>query len=475
MTVRFPSLKLFNTESLQLEELKPLDGKKVRMYTCGPTVYDYAHIGNFRTFVFEDVMRKAIQFFGMKIEQVMNLTDVDDKTIRGAIAKNVSLDEFTSTYKKAFFEDMQELNIQRVEHYPCATDYIPQMIDMCQKLLEKGFAYIGQDKSLYFAISKCPHYGKLSHLNLEDLQAGVSLPNSQDEYVKEQRADFVLWKAYDPVRDGNIFWDSPFGKGRPGWHLECSVMANCLLGETIDLHAGGVDLIFPHHENEIAQSECCTGRQFSRLWVHAEHLLVDGRKMSKSLGNFYTLRDLLQRGYTGKAIRFLFMQSHYRMQLNFTMQGLDSASQALKRINDFIVRLETYEGSSHPERPDVDAFIQEALVSFATALSNDLNVPEATSVVFEMIRLVNGFCDQNRLTRSDAQRILDTLKEMDSVLGVCSFTHEAIPLEIQKLVDARQEARAKKNFALSDSIRQELLDKGYVLEDTAQGARVKRK
>ncbi len=473
MTRALPPFRLFNTETRALEEVVASDGKRVRLYTCGPTVYDFAHIGNFRTFVFEDILRRALSFFGMKVEQVMNLTDVDDKTIRGANALGMPLDTYTAQYKKAFFEDVDALSIERVEHYPCATDYIPQMIQMCQDLVEKGIAYPGQDGSLYFAVRKCPRYGRLSHLKLDELAVGIS--SSQDEYTKEQSADFVLWKAYDEARDGKIFWESPFGRGRPGWHLECSVMANCLLGETIDLHAGGVDLIFPHHENEIAQSECCTGKQFSRMWVHAEHLLVDGRKMSKSLGNFYTLRMILEKGYTGPAIRFLFMQSHYRMSLNFTFQALDSATAALSRINDFIVRLEGYSGPCGPDRVDIEAFIQEARASFASAIADDLNMPEAMSVLFEMIRLVNGYCDHKRISRDDAMQVLDLLRQMDRVLAICSVTHEAVPIEIQKLVDDRQSARISRDFARADVIRKELLEKGYVLEDTPQGARVKKR
>jgi cysteinyl-tRNA synthetase len=467
-------LKLFNTESRSIEEVKPHDGKKIRFYTCGPTVYDYAHIGNFRTFVFEDLLRKTIKFLGMEIEQVMNLTDVDDKTIRGAIAKNVSLEDFTATFKKAFFEDMQTLGIEKVEHYPAATEYIPQMITMCQALLDKGVAYKGSDGSLYFAISKFPDYGKLSHLNLDDLKKGASDRVLNDEYAKDQPADFVLWKAHDQVRDGTIFWESPFGRGRPGWHLECSVMANALLGETIDIHAGGVDLIFPHHENEIAQSECCTGKCFSRFWVHAEHLLVDGRKMSKSLGNFYTLRDLIQKGYSGKVIRFLLVQSHYRIQFNFTLQALDAAKSALQRINDFIVRLEGYNENNAVDAIDIDSFIKTELSSFTEALANDLNASEAMSVLFEMIRKVNAFCDQKKITADGAKKVLELLKRMDSVLGICSFTQEAVPADILALVEERKHARAAKDFKRSDAIRDELLQKGYVLEDSPSGARVKK-
>ncbi len=332
-------LKLYNTESRQKEELVPLDGRCVRMYTCGPTVYNYAHIGNFRTYVFEDLLRRAIKFFGFSIKQAMNLTDIDDKTIKGALEKKISLDAFTRVYKDAFFEDLSTLGIEKVEYYPQATDFIPEMVTIIQKLLDTGVAYRGQDESIYFAISKFPSYGRLSHLHLDDLKAGASNRVALDEYDKENACDFVLWKAYDPIRDGDIFWESPFGKGRPGWHIECSAMAMKILGETIDIHVGGVDNIFPHHENEIAQSEAYSCKHFVKHWLHAEHLLVDHKKMSKSLGNFYTLRDLLNKGYTGPQVRYMLLQSHYRTQLNFTLSGLDGAAATLERLSDFVRRL----------------------------------------------------------------------------------------------------------------------------------------
>jgi cysteinyl-tRNA synthetase len=333
-------LKLYNTESRQREEIAPSDGRTISMYTCGPTVYNFAHIGNFRTYVFEDLLRRAIQFFGFRVRQAMNLTDVDDKTIKGAIDKKVSLDAFTKPFKDAFFEDLETLSIEKVEYYPQATDYIPEMIAIIQKLLETGVAYRGQDQSIYFAIAKFPSYGRLSHLHLGELQAGASNRVSNDEYDKENVSDFVLWKCYDQERDGDIYWESPFGKGRPGWHIECSAMAMKLLGETIDIHVGGVDNMFPHHENEIAQSEAYSCRHFVKYWLHAEHLLVDHKKMSKSLGNFYTLRDLLEKGYTGRQIRYMLLQTHYRTQLNFTFPGLDGAVSTLERLSDFIQRLQ---------------------------------------------------------------------------------------------------------------------------------------
>ncbi len=378
------TLTLYNTASRQKESLVPLQDRHVRMYTCGPTVYNFAHIGNFRTYVFEDLLRRAIKFFGFQLTQVMNLTDVDDKTIRGAIANNVSLDDYTQPYKEAFFEDLKALNIEPAEHYPAATDYIPDMIQMIETLLAKGVAYRGGDGSIYYAISKFPRYGCLSHLHLDELQAGASERVASDEYEKEHVADFVLWKHYDPERDGQIYWESPFGPGRPGWHLECSAMAIKILGETIDIHVGGVDNMFPHHENEIAQSEACSGKPFVKLWMHAEHLVVDHKKMSKSLGNFYTLRDLLNKGYTGTQVRYLLLQTHYKTQLNFTFQGLEAAKSALQRLNDFIQRLQ--EVDTRESGGQMEGLCHKALEEFADALADDLNISSALAVIFDFVR-----------------------------------------------------------------------------------------
>lgn len=333
-------LKLYNTESKQKEDIIPLDGKKIRMYTCGPTVYNYAHIGNFRTYVFEDILRRTIKFFGFSIEQAMNLTDIDDKTIKGAMEKNVSIEAFTEPYKVAFFEDLQTLGIEPVEYYPEATKYIPEMVTIIQKLMEKGIAYRSHDGSIYYSIAKFPSYGRLSHFHLDELELGASERCIHDEYEKENAQDFVLWKGYDAERDGHIYWESALGRGRPGWHIECSAMAMKLLGASIDIHVGGVDNIFPHHENEIAQSEAYSSRHFVKHWLHAEHLLVDHKKMSKSLGNFYTLRDLTERGYTGREVRYMLLQTHYRTQLNFTMEGLNAAKATLQRLSDFVLRLQ---------------------------------------------------------------------------------------------------------------------------------------
>ncbi|MBX7067322.1 MAG: cysteine--tRNA ligase [Parachlamydiales bacterium] len=465
-------LKLYNTESRQIEEILPADGRTIKMYTCGPTIYDFAHIGNFRTYVFEDLLRRAIQFFGFKIDQAMNLTDIDDKTLRGAIQKNIPLKHYTDPFKKAFFEDMEKLNIQKVEHNPEATAYIPEMIHMIETLMKKGFAYKSQNGSIYFSIQKFAKYGRLSHLKLPELKVNASGENEADEYEKDNVADFVLWKIYDPERDGQIFWESPFGKGRPGWHIECSAMATKLLGHTIDIHCGGVDNMFPHHENEIAQSECCSGHLFVRHWVHVEHLLVDHKKMSKSLGNFYTLRDLLKKGYTGKEVRYLLLSTHYRTQLNFTFAGLDAARSSLQRIEDLVLRLR----SISSERPGVGV-LEQAKERFKEALAEDLNISAALAVLFDLVRELNTLCDSDRLGNLEALEALKLLADWDRVLGVLPLEKksEEIPLELLQFLDRRESARREKNWRLSDEMRDAIHARGYLIEDTPQGARLKKK
>lgn len=467
-------LKLYNTASRQKETLVPLNGRHIQMYTCGPTVYHFAHIGNFRTYAFEDLLRRTIKFFGFSITQVMNLTDVDDKTIRGAIAKGVTLDEYTQPYKNAFFEDLKTLNIEPAEYYPAATDYIADMIEMIEVLLNKEIAYRGGDGSIYYAINKFPRYGCLSHLHLEDLQAGASERVAADEYEKEHVADFVLWKSYDSERDGQIYWESPFGKGRPGWHLECSAMAMKLLGETIDIHVGGVDNMFPHHENEIAQSEACSDKTFVKHWLHAEHLIVDQKKMSKSLGNFYTLRDLLNKGFTGTQVRYLLLQTHYKTQLNFTFQGLDAVKSTLQRLNDFVQRL--YEVETVKAGGQISALETEALRGFAEALADDLNISAALASIFDFVREVNCLCDAEQLSREEAQSAIELMKKFDDVLGVLTFEkrEEVIPEDLQEAFAKRLQARQDKNWKLADELRDFIHQRGYLIEDTPHGARLKK-
>lgn len=466
-------MKLFNTETRTKEEITSPD-KKIRMYTCGPTVYNFAHIGNFRTYVFEDLLRRTLKFFGFHVTQVMNITDIDDKTIKGALERHIPLKAYTDPYTEAFFQDLQTLNVEKVEFYPHATDYIPQMIALIQKLMDENIAYRGADGSIYFAITKFTTYGRLSHLKLDELRAGASERVSNDEYDKDHLADFTLWKAYDPERDGAIFWESPFGKGRPGWHIECSAMAMDILGPTIDIHVGGVDNMFPHHENEIAQSEACTHQRFVRYWLHSEHLLVDHKKMSKSLGNFYTLRDLLGRGYTGPQIRYLLLGTHYRTQLNFTFEGLDAAAKSLQRVADFVARLRDIDSSGVDNA--ADPFILVAKEKFTLALEDDLNISVALAALFDFIRDINTLCDATQVGRTEAQKILHFLEELDRVLGVLPLkpTTEEIPSDLLALLADRQKARADKDWKKADSCRDALIARGYLIEDTPSGARLKK-
>jgi len=469
------TLKLYNTESRQKEVLKSITPNLVKMYTCGPTVYNFAHIGNFRTYVFEDLLRRSIKFFGYNIHHVMNLTDVDDKTIKGAIANNITLDEFTQPYKDAFFEDLKTLNIESAENYPAATDYIPEMIAMIQSLMDKGMAYKGGDGSVYYPIKKFHRYGCLSHLHLDELQAGASERVASDEYEKDNVADFVLWKAYDPDRDGKIYWESPFGKGRPGWHLECSVMAMNLLGETLDIHVGGIDNMFPHHENEIAQSEAFSGKKFVNLWMHSEHLIVENKKMSKSLGNFFTLRDLLKKGFTGIEVRFMLLQTHYKTQLNFTFTGLEGVRSSLDRLDAVIQRL--LEIEQNDDGGLLEPVLSKAFLGFAEGLADDLNISVALAAVFDLVREINTLCDQKKVSKSEAKKALQLFQKFDSVLGVLSFTKKEleIPQELQEALIKRNQARKEKDWKTADHFRDFILEKGYLIEDTPQGARLKLK
>jgi cysteinyl-tRNA synthetase len=463
-------LKFFNTESKKKEVFKPL-GSTVKLYTCGPTVYNFAHIGNFRTYVFEDLLRKTLKFFQYPVEQVMNLTDVDDKTIKGAVTNGVSLDAFTKTYKKAFFEDIEVLGIEKVEHYPAATNFIQEMIAFINTLLDKGYAYRGKDGSIYYSIAKFGRYGCLSHLKLDELQAGASNRVAQDEYDKDHLADFVLWKAHDATRDGDIFWESPFGPGRPGWHLECSTMAMQILGETIDIHVGGVDNIFPHHENEIAQSEACSGKTFARFWLHSEHLLVNNKKMSKSLGNFYTLRDLLSKGYSGRQIRYMLLQTHYKTQLNFTFEELDAVKRSLERLDSFVIRLKEIQQPKISGK--VEPILEKTLLVFAHALADDLNISVALASIFDLVNEVNALADRGEVSSQEAEMVRILLERLNTVLGIFSFDEVKVPNEVLQLLEQREAARKGKNWALADEYRKKITDLGYVIEDTSGGARVK--
>src|SRR5438477_818435 len=397
------ALRFFNTYSRKLEDFAPRDAasRKIDIYTCGPTVYSRAHIGNFRAYNFEDLLQRHFETRGFKVHRVMNITDVDDKTIRGAREAKVPLQKFTQQFKEASFEDADKLRIKRADDYPSATDqrYIDKMIAMISALISKGLAYQAEDKSVYFRISKFSNYGKLAHFNLDELQSTGRVKH--DEYDKEHIGDFALWKGWDED-DGDVKWDSPWGPGRPGWHIECSAMATALLGDQIDVHCGGVDNIFPHHEAEIAQSEGVTGKQFVRYWLHCAHLLVDGQKMSKSLGNFYTIPDVLAKNYSGREVRYALMRVNYRVPLNFTWDGMEEARESLKRIDDWLQRLHEAAGTEVNEKGATNIGEQ-----FEEALDDDLNISAALGLLFESIRDTNRALDRNELKASSAKSWLN--------------------------------------------------------------------
>ncbi len=465
------ALRFYNTLTQRQEEFRPLDGETVRMYTCGPTVYHYVHIGNFRTFSFQDVLRRVLRMRGWKLFHVMNITDVDDKIIRNAVAEGKSLKEYTERYTQAFLEDAARLRLEKPEKLVFATDHIDDMVAAIQRLAEKHHTYTSEG-STYFRIASFPEYGKLSHTNFSGNVAGARV--DVDEYEKADARDFVLWKARKP---GEPFWDTPLGPGRPGWHIECSVMAMKYLGETIDIHTGGVDLIFPHHENEIAQSECISGRPFARFWLHAEHLMVEGQKMSKSLGNFYTLRDILEKGYAPEAIRYLLISAPYRKQLNFTFDGLKAAAAAIERLRNFETRLKT-ERFDEGLDEEQERRAEKALRDYHEGLDDDLNTADALGAVFEFIRETNIAMDQGRFrtgNAASAQRLLD---DFDAVFDVLKPTVQEGSLtdeEVEALVRQRTEAKKARDFARADQIRAQLLEKGIIVEDTRDGVRWKRK
>jgi cysteinyl-tRNA synthetase len=438
------------------------------MYTCGPTVYDYAHIGNFRAFLFEDLLKRWLVYRGFKVMHVMNLTDVDDKTIKGSQKQQVPLKQYTDFYVKAFFEDVKALNIQPADVYPRATEHIPEMVALIKTLMAKGYAYRGEDGSIYYAICKFPDYGKLSKIKPAQLKVGARV--SQDEYAKEEAQDFALWKAWTP-EDGDVFWETELGKGRPGWHIECSAMSMKYLGETFDIHCGGVDNMFPHHENEIAQSEAATGKKFVNYWLHNEYLLVEGKKMAKRFGNFYTLRDLVSKGYDPIAIRYLLMSTHYRQQFNFTFEGLESAKGAVDRLRNFVRRLHETEGKDSKGKVAVLTAKLEAC--FGGSLDDDLDIGIALASLFDFVREINNLLDDNRVSKMEASDVGGLMMRIDEVLGVIGKVEveEALPADIDALVQKREEARKAKNWKEADAIRAQLKATGIVLEDTAQGVR----
>jgi len=460
-------LKLYNTLTRKKEPFKPIKKGFVGMYSCGPTVYNYAHIGNFRNYVFVDLLKKYLKFSGYKVKHVMNITDIDDKTIRDSAKENLNLKKFTEKYTKIFFEDIKTLKIEPADIKPKATEHIKEMIELVKKLIKKKVAY-EKLNSVYFDISEFKDYGKLSKVDLSQMKAGARV--DLDEYEKDHPGDFTLLKRskLDELKRG-IYYDTEWGKCRPGWHLECSVMSMKYLGNTFDIHTGGVDLVFPHHENEIAQSEAFTGKKFVNYWIHNEHLIVDGKKMSKSLGNFFTLRDILKKGYDPMAVRYLLLSTHYRQKLNFTFKGLDAAKKAVDKLNNFIFVLRGMNCSE--DVGNIDELLKEAKAAFSLKMDDDLNISESLAVVFDFM----GDINKMRLSEKDASKVIDFMKEIDSVLGVISFeVKEKISKDIKKLIDEREEARNKKDFSKADKIRDELKKEGIEVTDTEDGPRVRK-
>ena len=465
------ALRFYNTLNQQVQPFEPLDGKTVRMYTCGPTVYDFAHIGNFRAFVFYDILRRWLRASGYAMDHVMNITDVDDKIIRNAMAKNQSLADYTATYTKAFLDDCATLRLERPERVARATEHIGEMADAIRRLGEQGHTY-ASDGSIYFRISTFPEYGKLSHQDFSGMVAGARV--DVDSYEKADARDFALWKA---PRPGEPSWDTGIGPGRPGWHIECSVMAIQYLGDTLDIHAGGIDLIFPHHENEIAQSESLTHKLFSRFWMHAEFLLVDGQKMSKSLGNFYTLRDIFGRGVSPEAVRYLLASVPYRKSLNFTFEGLNSAKTAIDRLRNFVFRMDS-EKLPAGINQRIEGHATRAMSNFREAMDDDLNTAEALAAVFDFIRDANTALDAEEFgagNLASTHALLDLFDTVFDVLKPAAATGGITDEEVETRIAARMAAKKARDFARADQIRNELVENGIILEDTKDGVRWKRK
>jgi len=476
-------IRFHNTLGGKIEAFAPQNGDEVRMYTCGPTVYDYAHIGNYRTFVFQDILRRFLKLRGFKMKHVMNLTDVDDRIIANSAAAGVSIRDYTEKYAQAFFDDCKTLSIEAPEHWIRATDHIDDMVKLIARLQEKSYTYPSEG-SIYYRIAKFPHYGQLSNIDVAGIQAGARV--DVDRYEKESARDFALWKAPKP---GEHFWETPIGKGRPGWHIECSAMAMKYLGETLDIHTGGIDLAFPHHENEIAQSEGATGKPFVRYWMHAEHLLVEGEKMSKSLGNFFTLRDLFAKGYKPSALRFALASVPYRKQLNFTFDGLQQAASSVERLRNFAARLAQGKFPAGKQK-GMAARIAEAAEEFDAGLSDDLNTARALAAAFDLLRETNIAMDKGDFRQGDVaaaqeflanfDRIFAVMEDNDSgklrALGFGAADTGPNDAEIEKLIADRQAARQRRDFAASDRIRKELADRGILIEDSKDGSvRWKRK
>ena len=482
-------LRFYNTMTRKVEDFIPLEEGKVKMYTCGPTVYDFAHIGNLRTFIFEDILRRHLEYSGFEVNHVKNITDVDDKTIRDSKAAGLSLQDFTRKYEKAFFEDCDTLNLLKAHRYPRATEHIDDMVEFIKQIKANNHTYDSKG-SVYFRIKSLPEYGRLSGVDLSEVIDGASV--DADEYEKEDVKDFVLWKG---KKEGEPYWDTDLGPGRPGWHIECSVLGMKYLGDIFDIHSGGVDLIFPHHENELAQARAVTGKDFVRYWLHASHLIVEGEKMSKSKGNFFTLRDIIDKGYRPQAIRYLLMSVHYRKSLNFTFEGLNGSEETVKRLEDFIHTLSTSRFEEGPD-PDTIAAADRAKEEFKKAMDEDLNISGALGCLFQLVRTINAQITAGKVSREGADYVLQTLLDTDRVLGIMGecfsgaeavtltlsdnseikvFPNFKVPDNILDKIKRRQEARKSKDFAASDAIRDELNREGYTLEDFPDGVSIKKR
>jgi cysteinyl-tRNA synthetase len=465
------NIHFFNTLTRQKEKFVSIEPGKVKMYTCGPTVYDYSHIGNLRAFLFEDILRRWLEYRGFQVIQVMNLTDVDDRTIKASKTLGIPIKQHTERFIKAFFEDIEALKIEKAAYYPKATEHIPEMVALVKKLMEKGYAYRGEDNSIYFAISRFKDYGKLARIQVGELKAGARV--KVDEYAKEEASDFVVWKAWDKD-DGDVFWETEIGKGRPGWHIECSAMSMKYLGETFDIHCGGVDNLFPHHENEIAQSEAATGKKFVNYWLHNEHLLIEGKKMAKRLHNYYTLKDLMAKSYDPTAIRYLMMSAHYRQQMNFTFEGLEAASKTLERLTNFVNRLlETNGKPAGDKLRDLNKGVQ---TGFEAAMDDDLNISVALACLFDFVREVNNLLDSGEVSKEEGKAVCDLVINFDKVLGVIGQVKkkQKLPKEAEELISRREDARKNRDWKTADQIRDQLKAMGIVIEDTAQGIKWRR-
>ena len=459
-------LQFYNTLKRKKEIFQPIEKGKVGLYTCGPTVYDYAHIGNFRTFMFEDLLKRWLLHLRYDVKHVMNITDVDDKTIKKAKQMKVSLSRITDKYTKYFMEDLTWLKMIPADIYPIATESIPKMISMIERLLDKGFAYREDDGSVYFNINSFPNYGKLTQINISAQRTGDRI--MEDEYDKDAPQDFALWKGWKE-EDGDVVWDAPWGRGRPGWHIECSAMSSESLGDHFDIHCGGVDNMFPHHENEIAQSQCATDQPFVNYWLHSEFLMVDGGKMSKSLGNFYRISALKELGFTAESIRYLLLAGHYRSKITFSIDKKHEGDKVVQRLSDFYTRLQKMNANESSA-----GSMPEAYSKFRDRMNDDLDSPQALAVFFDWMKTVNGKIDKNVITDSELGEAWEFLVAFDSVFGFIQNQDFEIPDKINLLLNKRQKARDEDNWIESDLIREQLKEKGWIVDDTTDGQNLKK-